>query len=252
MTLANRPMARTLWERIWETLSEEMNAGMYPPGTKLPTEAELSRRFDVNRHTVRRALEALQNEGRIHVRRGAGSFVTQGRFDYPVGAHTSLSRNFAEQGFRASRSILRCESLAATRRQAEALEIAEGAPVLLAETVSKADDVPIVYAHIAFPLDRLPGFAEVFLEEEGAISRSLARVGVAEYRRRWTRLIADRPGTLIARHLVMNETHPVLRAEGLNETAEGVPIQHLLNWFCSDRVQLVFEGATSATERRNH
>lgn len=245
MTTPERPRAPTLWETIHATLSDEINAGQYRAGDKLPTEAELSRRFGVNRHTVRRALEALQEAGRIHVRRGAGSFVTQGRFDYPIGPHTRLSRNLGELGLTAGRRVLRTETVAADRRQAGMLDLAEGAPVFLAESVAEADGVPIIYGRTSFPAERLPGIEAAFRAEDGGISRALARLGVGDYVRIWTRLTAERPGALIARHLGMAETNPVLLAESLNADPAGRPVEYGLSWFCSERVQLVVEGQGS-------
>ena len=49
----------TLWRQILGCIRGEIESGAYPPGARLPTEAELSARFGVNRHTVRRALEEL-------------------------------------------------------------------------------------------------------------------------------------------------------------------------------------------------
>src|SRR3954449_4737923 len=54
-----RQSGLTLWRQIAETLRQEMGGDEYPPGARLSTEAELSARFSVNRHTVRRALEEL-------------------------------------------------------------------------------------------------------------------------------------------------------------------------------------------------
>ena len=64
-----------LWATIAATLRSEIAAGHYRPGDKLPTEAELSARFGVNRHTVRHALSALAEADLVHARRGAGVFV---------------------------------------------------------------------------------------------------------------------------------------------------------------------------------
>ncbi|MEC8041266.1 MAG: GntR family transcriptional regulator, partial [Pseudomonadota bacterium] len=45
-------MAKTpIWKSIAATLSNEIAAGHYSPGDKLPTEAQLASRFSVNRHT---------------------------------------------------------------------------------------------------------------------------------------------------------------------------------------------------------
>lgn len=237
-----------LWQRILTTLSDEIDGGLYPPGAKLPTEAELSQRFGVNRHTVRRALEGLREDGRIHVRRGSGAFVTQGRFDYEIGPRTRMSQNIADRGRRADREWLRIEEVCADRRSAEALDIAPGERVLVAEMIGTADGVPISYTVSTFALSRLPGF-EGALRAHRSITRALAAVGVSDYRRRWTRLIAERPGAMIARHLQMPEIHPVLQSDALDVTLDDRPIEYGRTWFCSDRVQLVVDRSSFLEDR---
>jgi len=234
------PRPPTLWQRIHETLGGEIGAGCYPPGAKLPPEAALARRFGVNRHTVRRALEALREEGRIHVRRGSGAYVTQGRFDYAIGRDVRMSRNLAELGYTANRRLLRLETVGADSRAARHLDLESGEAVVMAESVAEADGVPIIYARTAFPADRLPGLADA-LAEEVSITAALARAGVGDYTRLWTRLAAERPGAMIARHLAMPETHPVLHAESLNACRTGRPVEYGHSWFCSDRVQLIVD-----------
>lgn len=48
---------------------------MYVNGKRLPSEAELARRFGVSRPTAARALRDLQTQGIIHRRAGSGSFL---------------------------------------------------------------------------------------------------------------------------------------------------------------------------------
>ncbi|MGQ9365099.1 FadR/GntR family transcriptional regulator [Azospirillum sp. ST 5-10] len=50
--------------------------GTWGPGTKLPTERELERRFGVSRNTLRKCLQALEEQGKIVRHVGRGSFVT--------------------------------------------------------------------------------------------------------------------------------------------------------------------------------
>ena len=86
-----RQSGMTLWRHIAETLRQEIGGPDYPPGARLPTEAELSARFAVNRHTVRRALEELSRGGLIRVEQGRGTFVAEDVLDYTVGTRTRLS-----------------------------------------------------------------------------------------------------------------------------------------------------------------
>ncbi len=234
------PTAPTLWQGIHDTLAGEIGGGRYAPGAKLPTEAELARRFGVNRHTVRRALAALAEAGRIHVRRGAGAFVTSARLDYAIGPRTRFSQNLTAAGHTPGRTLLRIETLAADATERRHLQLPKGAQVHVTESISQADGIPVTYSRMAFPAARLPGLPRA-LGEAPSITAALARCGVADYQRLWTRLTAERPGAMIARHLRMPETSPVLRSESLDIDAEGRPVEYGTAWFCSERVQLVVD-----------
>ena len=60
------------WMAIAEELRKDVVGGRYQPGQRLDSEELLARRFGVNRHTVRRALSVLRDEGLISSRRGSG------------------------------------------------------------------------------------------------------------------------------------------------------------------------------------
>lgn len=51
--------------------------GILPEGARLPSERELSDRFDVSRPKVRDALKRLEELGLLHVRHGEGTFVAK-------------------------------------------------------------------------------------------------------------------------------------------------------------------------------
>jgi len=237
---ADTPPDGSLWRGIRDTLTGEIAAGRYAPGAKLPTEAALARRFGVNRHTVRRALAALSEAGQIHVRRGAGAFVTRPRVDYAIGPRTRFSQNLSAAGLTPARHILRIETLNADDNERGKLGLDKGAQVHVTESVSEADGSPITYSRMAFPADRLPGLPKA-LAEAASITAALAHVGIDDYQRLWTRLTAERPGAMIARHLRMREASPVLRTESLDTDARGRSICYGVSWFCSERVQLVVD-----------
>lgn len=56
-------------------LRDTFLSGQLPPGAKLPSEAQLTRRYDVSRTVVREAIAVLRAEGLIRARQGAGMFV---------------------------------------------------------------------------------------------------------------------------------------------------------------------------------
>jgi DNA-binding transcriptional MocR family regulator len=60
---------------VFATLRREIQSGRWRVGDRLPSEAELVRRFGHSRITVGRALRDLQVEGLIERRAGSGTYV---------------------------------------------------------------------------------------------------------------------------------------------------------------------------------
>lgn len=231
----------SIWMQIHETLSHEIGTGHYPKGEKLPTEAALAKRFSVNRHTVRRALASLQEDGLIHVRQGAGAFVSQALVDYQLGRKTRFSQNLAGTGLKLTREVLRLETLPATAKEAELLHLATGALVHVLEAVNFVDKTPFSYARSLFPAARLPDLP-ASLRAHSSITAALAQNGVQDYSRAWTKLTAKRAVGPVARALMMAEGAPVLRSVSLNIDSAEAPLEYGRTWFHGERAQLVVGG----------
>lgn len=80
---------KALFRSIADTLRHQIRGGGYQVGDRMPPEVELCEKFDASRHTIRAALNCLQEEGLIRRRQGAGTVViateSDGRF------HNSIS-----------------------------------------------------------------------------------------------------------------------------------------------------------------
>jgi DNA-binding FadR family transcriptional regulator len=64
-----------LYRKIARMLSDLIANGEFVAGQRLPGERELARQLDVSRPSVREALIALEVEGRVEIRVGAGVYV---------------------------------------------------------------------------------------------------------------------------------------------------------------------------------
>lgn len=78
--------------RISATLADRVSSGVYSPGGRLPSQAELCREFGVSPMTLRRALTILESQGLISGEKGRGMFARSPnlsdstfRLDSPVG-----------------------------------------------------------------------------------------------------------------------------------------------------------------------
>lgn len=74
---------------LMEQLKNEILSGEIRPGQKLPSENEFARQYNLSRHTVRKALEILAQQGYIEAFHGKGTFCSEKM------RHTTKSYNIA-------------------------------------------------------------------------------------------------------------------------------------------------------------
>ncbi len=66
---------RRLYQQIADQIRALIREGNFPPGTRLPPERDLAQQLGVSRPSVREALIALEVEGSVEIRMGAGVYV---------------------------------------------------------------------------------------------------------------------------------------------------------------------------------
>ncbi|WP_194245562.1 phosphonate metabolism transcriptional regulator PhnF [Tabrizicola fusiformis] len=229
---------QALWSEIADTLAADLARGAYRPGERLPSEAELARRFGVNRHTLRRALARLTAEGKLFPRRGAGVFVADHAMtDYPLGRRVRFSQAVSAAGQTATRRFSRIETRGADAEEAQNLALPPGTPVHVVEGVSLADTTPLAAFRSVFPAGRFPGLP-ARLGETGSITLALQAEGLTDYTRAQTRIVAKVAGAALAARLMLAEGAPVLRTRAVNVDGTGQPVEYGTTWFAGDRVAL--------------
>jgi GntR family transcriptional regulator len=136
-----------LYFQLREAFLEEIRARGLEPGDRLPTEADLERRYAVSRATIRQALNHLAADGSIERIQGKGTFVGRPKIRHDP-LLTSFSELLQSQGYTPSHRVLESAvrhppvEVAAELRIDERSEcrylkrilIADGNPVGVAET----------------------------------------------------------------------------------------------------------------------
>jgi len=234
------PKAPALWQQILDTLRHEIAQGAFPAGARLPTEHDLAQRFDVNRHTVRRALQALSGEGLVQSRRGAGVFVRMAPVPYTIGRRTRFRQNLLSAGRTPSRKLLHLGQQAASVSEAQALGLDPGAPLHVMEAVSLANDLPVSLARSYFCATRFPQLGAA-LRSTGSVTDALSEHGVSDYIRHSTRLTGQTADALQARHLQISTGDALILAESVNVDDTGTPVEYGRTLFVGTRVELVLE-----------
>lgn len=115
-------------EEVFRQLYAMINGGTFKPGDQLPSERELSERFEVSRTSVREALRTLETMGMIHssVGVGGGNFVREVTIETIIGPFADFIHRSGQPLLEMMefRIILETEiaRLAAERRTAEDLQ----------------------------------------------------------------------------------------------------------------------------------
>lgn len=122
---------RRLFQDIAEQIIALIEQGVFPPGSRLPGERELSERFGVSRVTIREAEIALQATGRVAIKTGSGVYVSAD------GASTGGERLPKVSAF----------ELTEARSLFEAEAAALAAPIISDEDLAKLDQLLEVMAN---------------------------------------------------------------------------------------------------------
>ncbi|MBN2039408.1 MAG: GntR family transcriptional regulator [Spirochaetes bacterium] len=68
-------MALTIYEQVVEDIQQKINKGILKPGDMIPSENELSKKYNTSRMTIHKGLTQLAGKGYIYSVQGKGNFV---------------------------------------------------------------------------------------------------------------------------------------------------------------------------------
>ncbi len=139
---------------ISQQLKQQIEAGQYPPGDRLPSEFDLGELFGVSRTTVRRAVGNLIRQGLVTTQQGKGIFVSD-RQKITFSMSNPLMHFDAalqQQGYTARIKPLRFEQVQPPADVARKLQLTSSrAKVYQQEKIIYADESPIAIETDYFP-----------------------------------------------------------------------------------------------------
>jgi GntR family transcriptional regulator, arabinose operon transcriptional repressor len=117
------PRARRKRQRaVFDELLSDITSGRLRPGDRLPSEAELSKKFAASRATVARAMRDLKERGLLHETRGGGATVNA-NLSRRITLFTPFAQNVAGLGFMGANVYAHLGDLASHRGDHLALQL---------------------------------------------------------------------------------------------------------------------------------
>lgn len=157
MTKPRRQAEAPLYRQVKDYVVTRILAGDWPPGGRLPSEHQLTRKLGVSRMTAHRALRELTAEGWIARVQGAGSFVAEQKPQSALLEIRNIREEIAERGHAHACEVVKLVRERAGAEVAQALEVPRGRTVYHSILVNREDGVPVQvedrYVNSAFAPD---------------------------------------------------------------------------------------------------
>lgn len=179
-TPLNRENLTALYEQIAACLREEIVNGRYEPSGRLPSEAEIGRRFAVSRVTVRLAVDRLVDEGLVIRRQGKGSYTSGKQMRHGLDTLRSFHESLRSQGLDAQ-MVLLAKTRMAMPVSIGKLFLADAADCLFLQRLHLVDGEPVAVGNSYLPA-QLDALSWEEMERTPTYSLLAATLGVAVVR----------------------------------------------------------------------
>ena len=252
MHLSTHPTSYpTRYQEIAAKLEQELRQH-YRCGDYLPAEQQLAARFEVNRHTLRRAIDQLVEKGWVQRRQGVGVLVLTRPFDYPLNAQARFSQNLLDQGSHPTSEKLLSVLRPASGHVADALGITEGENVIHLRTLRRVNGVALcLIDHYFADLTLWPTLQRF---DSGSLHDFLREQTGIALRRSQTRISARRAQAKECQRLEIPNMSPLLCVRTLNHRdGESSPAAYSVSLTRADMIEFTMEHRMHAdTATRQH
>ena len=229
--------SESLWRQAASLLAGEIESGLLPPGSRLPSERKLCEQLQISRATLRKALAQLVNAGLVNSSHGRGWFVCVPPSDneWPT-ALESFSETARRKGLTASSTVVTNLVSPANLNEADRLKVAAGTPLFRLERVRQLDGIPVAIDDTALPLALAPGlpdkdFASLSLYQELADSGLVLDRAEAS-------IEAHEADDYVAAHLGIDVGKPILVLDQITYDPTARPILSSVVRYSGDRYRL--------------
>jgi GntR family transcriptional regulator len=163
-----------LYHQLAETLLAEIRKGIYPPGSRIPSEHQLAAAYRIGRPTARQATDLLVRRGILVRRRGSGTFVQAPEQEVDLFSMAGTSASFMQTGVVVSTRLLARTKLRRIGRDPH--NPFAGREAFYFSRLSATDQVPLLIEDFYLDPDHFPGLDSLDLE-----GRSLARLAAEHF-----------------------------------------------------------------------
>ncbi len=226
------------YQEIALNLEQEISQG-YQAGQYLPPEQRLAERYQVNRHTLRRAIDELVLKGWLLRQQGKGVLVLNKPVRYPLHSGSKFTDNLLNAGAKPNSRLLSYSRIKASAQVAKGLGLSLGETVIQLKTLRFINQLPvsIVFHHLQL------GEHEASLSHyrQGSLHAFLQQHHAIELRRQHTVVGAQLATAEDCACLQISAAKPLLTLQTVNVDQNQQPFEFSLSHIRAELVELSLE-----------
>lgn len=225
--------------QIHNTIKQEIEAGKWHVGDRIPSERELSIQFNVSRMTLRQAIQTLVDDGILERRVGSGTYVSPKKVTEQMAGIESFTDIMLSQGRVPSSKTVSYFIKPASVSEAERLKLANEELVLRMERVRYGDRIPICFEVAIIPYKFIQNLSkkEITTSLYKAVEKEVGRsIGKAE--QTITAMLATEQ---ISENLAIKKGSPLLRLRQITYFDSGEPFEYVSTQYVAERFQFYLE-----------
>jgi len=236
-TKLNKDSSEPLYIQLSDTIEYNINTGIYPPGSKIPSEQDLMEVYKVSRVTVRKATQYLTTKGLIVRKQGMGTFVNKPVISQSIDDLTCIFPSLLTKGVSPKLAILEYQLIYPNKEAQTNLQISKDELVLKFTRRFSANKTVLAIAEMYIPNE----IAKHWSQEEASIKTLFwllqKNVGI-KLGSSQVKVRAALATKKIADWLQVPKRSPILELRRLTYSDEQKPLEYTLLSFRGESYEL--------------
>lgn len=228
------------YQQLSEILIKQIEKGVFKPSEQIPTEMELSKRHKLNRHTIRHAIERLENEGFVYKIKGKGTFVANTKIAYKVSRKTRFTTSVLEAGLRPDARLLDSYKIAAGRELFRKLNIKSSDKVVVLEILRFVNKIPFSQTTSFLSSDRFPDIQN-HIQGNFSLYELLKKHYGVEATRTSSSFVVSLPESVDMDLLNISPKVPILIVKSISKDQKGAIVEYCISRLRGDLCSLTMD-----------
>lgn len=156
-----------LYYQLKEEIRRKILANEWPEGSRLPSEAEIAKMFEVSNITVRKAIDELQKENYLVKKRGRGTFVLNRSIGQKLHKFYSFSEELTKLGIKETAKLIIFQEIIPEASIREALQLEADEKVFWIKRIRYMDDKAYTIEQSYIPVKFVPDLTGEMVANNG-------------------------------------------------------------------------------------